>query len=275
MSSIPRLGFGEYQAVKAVNWSSLKFLRKSAKKFKWALENPSEDTISRGKLRAAHTAILEPERFLLDYVLFKGERRAGKAWEEFKEGNDGRTILKHDEYADAIAIAKAVKSERAIANILSRGEAEVSLTWTDEETGIPCKGRIDWVDVERRVFADIKGTSDIDAMVFGSQAAKLGYHLQSAFYRRGLEQVFGFTFDPVLIPYETNAPHDACVFRYPEEDLESADAEIGELLKKLVECRAKNEWPGRYPEEEALLLPAWAAVNRDEVLTAEVVEEAA
>ena len=54
-----------------------------------------------------------------------------------------------------------------------------------------------------------------------------------------------------------------------------AASTIGELLKKLVECRAKNEWPGRYPEEEALLLPAWAAVNRDEVLTAEVVEEAA
>lgn len=267
--------FAAYQAIKAINWSSLKHLRKSPKHFKYALEHPSEDTTSRAKLRAAHTAILEPERFLLDYVLFDGDRRAGKAWDAFKEANGSRTILKRDEYLEAIGIAKAVKAHPMAADVLKSGVAEVSLTWTDPDTQLPCKGRLDWVDVERRLFADVKGTGELEVMRFGSQAARLGYHLQNAFYGRGLREVYGFDFAPVLLAYETAEPHDAAVFRYPEEDLDSADKEIGELLAYLVQCRAKNEWPGRYPQEEPLLLPAWAVTNADEVLTAVAVEEAA
>ena len=38
----------------------------------------------------------------------------------------------------------------------------------------------------------------------------------------------------------------------------AADCEVGELLARVAQCRASGEWPGQYPGETSLYLPAWA-----------------
>lgn len=249
-----------YSKIDAVNWSTLKHMRRSPRHFLHALRTvgAAEDTRSMLLGRAAHTAILEPDRFLDQYVMFGGESRRGKAWEEFAEQNAGKEILKLDEYKLALAMRDAVEAHPVAVSLLSSGAAEETIQWRDDKSAIECKGRVDWVDASRRIFVDVKTAADIAAPIFSAAAARLGYHGQIAFYRRGLEALHGSTFDGYLIAVENKAPHDVAVYRYDEDVLYSADCEIGELLARVAECRASGEWPGQYPGETTLYLPAWA-----------------
>lgn len=255
------MDFDEYKAVDAVNYSALKWMRKSALHFLNALKRDGADTRSMKLGRAGHTAVLEPDRFLIDYVMFGGDRRAGKAWDAFAADHADKEILKLDEYQLALAMRDAVEKHPRAMELLAGGRAEVSLKWTDEKTGLECKGRVDWVDVSRRIFVDLKTAADIEASKFAANAARLGYHGQLAMYRRGLEAVHGATFDGYIIAVENKAPFDVAVFRYDEDVMYTADCEVGELLGRVAQCRRSNEWPGQYPGETSLYLPAWAQAD--------------
>src|SRR5689334_13632573 len=89
--------FEDYRKIDAVNASSLKEMRKSPKHYLHRLKNPIDDTPRLGLGRATHTAVFEPDRLLLDYAVWEGDRR-GKAYAEFCEVNAERTILKTAEY---------------------------------------------------------------------------------------------------------------------------------------------------------------------------------
>lgn len=265
--------FKQYVEIEAVNWSSLKHMKRSPMHYAHALKAANVDTVARAQARASHTAVLEAERFLLDYVVFKGKTRRGKAWDAFKGENSDKTIVKRVEVENAIAIRKSIMAYEPAKRLLASGVAEQTLRWIDPATGIPCKGRPDFVNYDLRAIVDLKTTNDIDARSFARQAAQLLYHFQLAFYRRGLEVITGKTFDPKIIAVESNAPHDRAVFPVDEDALQSADMEIDGLLARVAECRASGVWPGRYPDEETLYLPSWA-LNLDgtEALTVTVLE---
>lgn len=249
----------DYGNVDGCNWSTLKWMRKSPRHYKHAVDSQIEgDTKSMLLGRATHTAILEPEHFLDRYVMFGGDRRAGKAWDEFRAKYADREILKLDEYRLALQMRAAVEIHPRAVELLSAGAAEQTIQWTDAKTGLPCKGRVDWVDVARRVFVDVKTAVEIESAKFASAAARLGYHGQLAMYRRGLEAVHERTFDGYLIVVENKPPHDVAVYRYDEDVMYAADCEVGELLERVAQCRASGEWPGQYPGETSLYLPAWA-----------------
>lgn len=247
----------DYTTLPGINWTTLKEMRRSPLHYQHRLANPLEDSARLAMGRAAHTAILEPDRFPLEYAVWTGERRAGKEWEAFKAANAGRTIIKADEYATCLAMRDAVRRHPAAAAILQAGgEAEKAVTWTDDATGLPCKGRMDWLG--KYVLADLKTTSDLDPVRFGATAARMGYHTQLAFYRRGVKAATGMDYPVQIIAVESSAPHDVAVFTIDETVLYAGDEEIDELLAKVKACREANAWPGRYPAETTLQLPNWA-----------------
>src|SRR3954468_23785885 len=84
----------DYAAVKAVNFSTLKEMAVSPKRYRHRLKTPRQATRSMDLGTAAHTAILEPNRFMLDYALFEGKRRAGKEWKAFEAASGGKQIVK-------------------------------------------------------------------------------------------------------------------------------------------------------------------------------------
>jgi hypothetical protein len=249
--------FDDYAKIDAVNWSTLKELRRSPKHYRYRLENPREDRPAFARGRAAHTAVFEPRRFLRDYALFEDGIRRGKKWEAFKEQHAHQTILKPDEYDTCLAIADAVKATPIAASYLERGEPEKSIQWTDADTGLACKGRLDWWNADRGVLLDLKTASDVSDYRFGSIAARLGYHCQLAFYAEGLRANTGRTPAVVIVAVEADAPHDVAVYRIDEDALYAGWEEVRGLLDKVAICRASNRWPGRYEEEQVLRLPSW------------------
>jgi len=256
MVAIPNETFAEYVARKGINATLLKQVRTSLLHYKWALENDRPDTPAMMLGRAVHTCVFEPDKFPLEYAVYKGARRAGKDWDAFEAANAGRTILKVNEYDHCLAIRDAVRSHPLVKPYLREGKAEMSLTWKDEDFGFECKGRLDWATF---VLCDLKTARDVAVHRFASNSYGLGYHLQGAFYVDGYEAVTGERLPFVILAVESNPPHDVAVYRLDDDLVEAGRAEYKGALNLIRIAMKTGVWPGRYTEEQTLRLPKWAA----------------
>src|SRR5262245_45395032 len=91
------ISISDYDAIDAIRFSMLKHIDVSPLKYKHVLDNGIDDTTLFGVGRAIHAGILQPECLSLDFAVFEGKTRRGKAWDKFEAENADRTILKRDE----------------------------------------------------------------------------------------------------------------------------------------------------------------------------------
>ena len=259
------LDFAAYRALDGLSISSLKVLRDSPMKYHHALTAPHEETAAMALGTAAHTAILEPLKIKSEYVLWDSGARRGKEWEAFKSANIGKRILTVDEFETVNGMRKAVHTFAPAARYLVEGEAEVSMSWTDPETGRACRGRIDWLTKinGRPVIVDLKTTRCASLFGFGAHAAKLGYHLQLAYYFDGFYEITGLYPDMKILAVESSAPYEPAIFSVPEDIIEQGRDEYRSLLTRLDECERSNSWPPALDVEEPLTLPSWVYGSED------------
>ncbi len=254
------MNFDEYRAIKAINFSALKSMRKSPKHYKWNLDHGSEDTVGRSLGRATHCAVLTPDEWNNEFVVYPGKTRKGKAWDLFEKENSTKTILKGNEAAKVWHVARQVRANPVIAHLLSSGYPEHTLTWTDKITGKLLKCRADFistVDGKLQVL-DLKACQDIRAERFRVEAGKQFYHGQLAFYREGVAANFGGQVaECVLLGVEIAAPYDSAAFKMEETALEIGWEECAEMLQQVSECERTGEWPGCYNAVQEMAIRRW------------------
>jgi exodeoxyribonuclease VIII len=250
-----------YDAIDAVNWSTLKYALKSGMAYKHILthETPESDAMRFGRL--THALVFEPTTLAAEFAVWAGGRRAGGEWEQFRNANILRTIVREEDMTAALEIQAAVRAHPIAAALLLDGEAEQTVTWTDADTGIACKGRLDWLTPSALV--DLKTTRDVDVRAFGQHAAALLYHCQLAFYQMGLD-ANGMKRTVKIIAVESDAPHDVAVFDLNEDVLWAGEVKARQALATVKRCRETRTWPGRYPQEVGFMLPAYAFPTDDE-----------
>lgn len=252
----------EYDDIEGVNFSTLKNADRSPRHYLASLDATDEDTTGRLLGRLTHCAVFEPDELLRRYVIWDGDRR-GKAFAAFAEQHQDKGIIKPAEYDAAIAQRDAVRSHPVAGPILARGRAEVVLRWTDEETGLQLKGRVDWLSDSAPCEIDMKGTRSCESRVFGAEVARNLWHVQQAMYRRGL-RAWGLDLPPKILAVEYAPPFDCAVFGLDEDVLWAADVKLSELLRKVAAGKFSGKWPGRYETEQALAIPAWAFPQSDD-----------
>lgn len=265
-----RVPFDDYAKVPAVSITRLKELKRSPMHYRHALANP-RDT---GPMRlgtAAHCAVLEPERFAREFAVWSRRTstggmapRNGQYWDAFRAENTGKSIVTEDEFALAMAMRDAVRGHPAAIRYLEAGDPEVTLKWAWATRF--CKGRVDWLtNVDGGpVIVGLKTARDCRHFAFGSQAAKLGYHLQWCWYRDGYYDLTGREPRMVEIVVESAAPHAVAVYVIPDDILAQGRDEYLRLLEVLTECETTDTWPGPVPTEEHLTLPSWAYEATDD-----------
>jgi hypothetical protein len=212
---------------------------------------------------ATHVKVLEPELFDSMYAMrppgIDRRTKVGKAaWAEFQLEHAGKEVLTEAQLQMVDAMAASVLAHPATRVLLREGKREQSVYWRDEQTGVLCKARPDFL-MEDGTIIDLKTCIDARLEAFQRAAFNLDYHLSADFYQHGVEQVLGVTGKPfVWLCVEKEAPHAVAAYL-----LESKQAMLGRNewrrgLDIYTEAKANNAWPG-YPTDLAPLgLPAWA-----------------
>lgn len=258
----------DYRRIDAVNWSTLKEIRRSPAHYRHALAAPREDSADMRFGRAAHAAILEPQRYPLDFLVWPGVRR-GKAWDDFESSNAGREILTIDEAERVEAIAASVRAHPAAAAILEGASKEYVLRWTDPETGIACKSRLDVCRPLDGAISDLKTCQDASDEIFTRSIVSYGYHAQIAFYALGLSEIYGEPIRPhrlTLIAIEKRAPHAVAVYQFDAASFAAGMAIVRSALRLLAECRAADRWPAYGDDPIPVALPSWALGDLSEAV---------
>ena len=248
----------EYENIKAVNKSTLWEMRKSPLHY-WHLihDTPKEDTTAMKFGRAIHAYLLDHVEFSARYAVApECDRRTkeGKAiWAELMES--GKEVISA---ADMEAIQRMeVEFEPVRKKWLTDVQTELPLVWTDDATGVECKGRLDALSSEWII--DYKTTTDASTNAFTREAIRYGYDLQAAMY---MDAARANGYNPkgfIFIAQEKSAPYLINVIRAGDAFLDRGRWIMMDLLQKYKECRDSDTWPG-YGENE-LILPEWGVVG--------------
>jgi exodeoxyribonuclease VIII len=260
-----------------VNWSTLKHITVSPKHYLHALATPRADTPALLLGRAAHCALYEPEAFARRYVTmpnfhrgmnddtarakgYDGGKQAALEWDA--QLRDGVESIDGDLRFTALAIAEAVRRDSVAGPLLAGGHAEHNIQWTDAETGILCRGRVDHV---RGCLSDLKTTRSLQRCE--RDAARFQYHAQLAWYSDGLRASgIATSGAPRLVFVENQAPFDVLVLTFDEEDIEAGRRVYRAALDTLAECRRAAAWPGiSRGVARRIQLPAWVLGDDDDV----------
>ena len=194
---IEKMSDDEYFALKAISASQVKQFDKGAYWF-WKTspfnpDKPAEkpsDALSFGKL--CHCMLLEPdavnERFeVVDF----GKTRTNKKYTEAQGMFPGKEIVNQDEMDRAKLMIEDIGKHPLARRIIAGATAEMPYIWTDKETGLPCKCKIDAIKRTKNgiVVIDYKTSSDIQSVLNWPQ--KLQYPLQAEFYSQAVKEKYG------------------------------------------------------------------------------------
>ena len=228
----------------------------------------------------AHRAIMEPEWFdtvrpLPPEVI----RRSGDKFKQLCAENPGVSFLPPGEWAEfsaikdsSMIIRERVKSHPVAWEIVERSKPEVSFVWTDQDTGVRCKGRADLLSDS---IVDIKTTTRSGQYQMAKSSYWMGYHIQAAMYTDAVTILRGGdpNIDPVRFWFlfiEKELPHlislfdghaaydersDDCV---PKGYLEFGRRKYKEALSTIKRCEESDTWDGYSFEPREMVIPKYA-----------------
>lgn len=257
---LPGISRADYFKIEAINISLLVEGERSMAHLKYAMEHPKPSTPAMEKGTAVHLAVFEPEVFANQTVVFDGTKR-GKEWDAFKDNNRKCVILKPDDYDDVISMRDALRKHPRVKEILeSKGTGEMGVVWTDEETGLLCKGLVDrfcscW---GYTLVPDLKSCQDARLSEFSKSIYNYSYHTKAAFYLDGLFSVSPITRRFLWIAVESEPPHGIMIYDPSEQMLQSGRRNYKRLLTQYAACLKSGDWPSYAIGEETIELPKWA-----------------
>lgn len=178
--------------------------------------------------------------------------------------SEGRVPILRAELDAAEAMATSVGQHRIAAALLSEGKPEVSLFWIDDETGVKCRARLDWlpnpdIGARRLVVPDLKTALDGSALAFGKAAANHGYFGQWTHYLDGV-RALGINKDPafLFVVVEKDDPHLVNVGQFVKrDDVIQARRAVDHCRRLYTECLASDAWPGYGDDINDFELPQW------------------
>lgn len=248
----------EYRAHPAVNYSTLKHMRKSPLHYRHAVDNPEDSGNEYAMLRAVHALVLEPMTAHETIAVWDGRRdKRDKAYCAFLDANAGKDILNPTEHAQALAVSAAYSRNSTVQWLLSLPgtRCEQPHVWTHQcaNLELALKGKPDILHYSAEhglIVADLKTCGDTDARLVASMARKYGWLLQLAHYT--LLAFDLWQLDPTTTPVhwltitaEDKAPFDCTALSWDAGSIIAALQEHAALIAQLERCLLTNQWPGR------------------------------
>jgi hypothetical protein len=144
---------------------------------------------------------------------------------------------------------------------------EVAVLWTEDTPWgpVPCRALIDAWCPDLVHGVDLKSTTDASRENVSKQMERMGYDVQGAWYRRGLEKALGL--QPGYSQFstlfgETKPPHASQSFQLSEMWHNSAWNECELAIRTFAQCQAADEFPGYQRSAITLSPPGWLVTRR-------------
>jgi hypothetical protein len=160
-------------------------------------------------------------------------------------------------------MADAIRAEPLAAALLNpqNGTPEQNLFWTERESGVPMRCRVDWLPKpgsDPYLIVDYKSAASANPKKFAKSALDYGYHIQAATYLDAVETL-GFASDPqfLFVVQEKTPPYLVSVCTLGVDELAAGYNLMRDAISIYQECTETGVWPG-YSDEVALLtFPSW------------------
>lgn len=233
-------------------------------KFWWeSTMNPHRepaDTVALRIGKCAHTLFLEgidavQAGFVIDNLPRTGEG-SKKAMEAFKADAKamGKVIIRAEGnetqlgWDDIQAMIKAIDRYPLVRAAFSDGKAERTIVWKDEETGVWCRCRPDWLPNDVTHIPQYKTALSAAQWAFSNAISGYGYHIKAAHEMAGIRAV-GLGEPKTYTHYvqEKDKPYLMAIHTLPRETLEYAEVQRRTALRTFADCLSTGKWPG-YPE---------------------------
>ena len=275
------LPMADYAAIKALSAGGAWCLVDEAPAKYWVRSPFNSEAAERSNAKhfdlgiAVHLALLEPDDLQARTTVVRGITKtgapsAGYASDAAKEQRDaayaaGITPLLPEEMATVHAIAQAIEAHPIAREAFRGGESEVTFTWTDEITGVPCKCRVDYLPADGSYLADLKSAASANPREWIKSAARLGYFARAAWYIDGIGQAMGKApGDYFFINVEKELPYLVSVCAFDIKAIEFGRMINRRALQLFEQCMRTQDWHG-YREPGAIRdrafrvsLPVWA-----------------
>ena len=248
-----------YDAIRAVNWSTLRHLRHSPARCKWRMAHPEPPKPAWLLGAALHAALLEPADVARRYALCEVRRDARtRAYQDWLADHHEAQALTADEWDAVQGMTAAVRRHPHAAVALAAARTEVTLEWVDAPTGLRCKGRVDALGAG---LVELKTARNVAPEALGRAAYAYAYHGQLAWYDDGARVAGQLADDappPKVIAVETAPPWEVVVYSVPAAVIEQGRALWRRLLDQYAACQASGYWPAIGDTVQSLELPRWA-----------------
>lgn len=170
----------------------------------------------------------------------------------------GHVPMLTDKYAEALAIAEAVREHPTAGPLLAEGDAEVSGFWQDEEFGVWRRCRWDHLTPYGEI-ADLKTCASAAPQDVARAMHDYGYYLQNAWYRDGYTALLGEEpRDFLNVFVATEPPHLITIARLKDEHVALGRQRCRAALEKYRDCAELDVWPAWSDDPIDISLPYWA-----------------
>lgn len=240
--------------------------------YRYELDNPPETKPHFDFGHAAHQKLLGAGAKLR--VIAADDWKSAKAQQARKEAHAAGEIpllTKELEVVDAM-VAKV--REHPIASALLNpdyGNPERSLFWDDPRTGVPLRGRLDWLPVpqpgRRLLVADYKTAVSSAPASFSKSAADYAYMMQDSFY---LDAVRALEIDDnpafLFVVQMKTPPFLVTVIELDEDAKRIGRGLNNRAIDTYIDCMTTGNWPGFSDEVELVSLPKWFTYQHEDLL---------
>jgi len=168
---------------------------------------------------------------------------------KFLEQNNGRYMIpqKGEQSYEAIEyMLESCYSDETIKKLISGTEYQLSLFWTDPQTGVNLKTRPDICKRKKNVVVNLKTANDASPKAFSKDLVSYDYPLQACVEISGcLETGLMDDVDNYFwLVVEKNPPYNAVIYEFDKADIKVCMDEYDYLIHQIAEANTKNEWPG-------------------------------
>lgn len=272
---VPGISRADYDAVFALNQSSIKIIDERHVKAAWRrLRHP--DPPSRAMIvgTAFHLMLLEPEKFNEQFVVIpkwdmrtKVGKESRAAWEADNPGWESRYELTVDEMLNLQGLVRQFL-EHPVASVMIDNAIhyELGVFWNHPEYGFPCKALVDVVTrYEGRTWVlDLKSTRDVSPQFWSREIANRGYMIQAEWIIQGLNELSPAERDFGFLVGETGGERDVMIYEAGPTTRWEASHRIARACLQWDQAIRSDTFPGAEPRIQMIEAPRWAMTHMNE-----------